>query len=63
MIATKNRTASFEAVLLIFQRFSVHAAILDLSGTTFGYERFWRDMSTKIKRFSDTTFKSLCNRS
>ena len=60
----KIRTASNEAVLMVLiERSLVHAAPLEFGGTEFDYERFWRDMSTKIKKFSDTTFKSLCNRS
>ena len=47
--------------ILRFQRFLVHAALLDLDGTTFGYERFWRDMSTNFKTILDSSFKSLCN--
>lgn len=39
---------------------SVHTALLDLDGAMFGYERFWRDMSTNFKTISDSSFKSLC---
>lgn len=45
--------------MVLIERSLVHAALLDLDGTTFGYERFWGDMSTNFKTFSDSSFISL----